>query len=73
MDNRVKSIFAMPQPDGNGYQISYETDTSRKVHSLESTPSKHEKPPHGAGSFHEPEHHATLMERLEEYIKNAGN
>ena len=70
MESNAKNIFAMPQPDGNGYQISYETDTSRKVYQLTNTASGFERPPHGAGSFHDPEQHQILMKRIETYIKN---
>ncbi len=62
----------MKNPDGNGYQISYETDTSRKVvHGLKKDSSSIEEPPHGAGSFHNPEQHLMLMDRITKYIKGA--
>ncbi|MGK0309296.1 MAG: hypothetical protein ACJAT5_000363 [Lentimonas sp.] len=70
MKRNTQNIFALPQPDGNGYQISYEVDNSRKVHRLGDTPSSFEKPPHGAGSFHDPEQHQIFMERIEDYINN---
>jgi hypothetical protein len=70
VSQQTKNIFAMPQPSGNGYQISYEFNHSRKIHRFEKCSSSFEKPPHGAGSFHDPEHHQALMERIEYYIKN---
>lgn len=67
-----KNIFAMPQPDGNGYQVSYEFGNSRKVHRLSASYS-HDvvKPPHGAGSYHDPEQHMDFMKCIEDYINNS--
>ncbi len=65
----MKNIFASPQPDGSGYQISYEIEGSRRIHRFGNDASTLEKPPHGAGSFHDPEQHQVLMERIEDYIK----
>ena len=30
-----------------------------------------EKPPHGAGSYHDPDQHHELMERVEGYLRSA--
>ena len=66
-----KNIFARPQPDGDGYQISYEFDGSRRIYRFGNNASTFEKSPHGAGSFHNPEQHQVLMERIEDYIRNS--
>ena len=68
MEN-IKQIFAMLRPDGKGYQISYETENSRKLHQFVKPVFTFEKMPHGAGSFHDPEQHYTLMRRIEDYVK----
>lgn len=70
MKQRAKNVFAMPNPDGNGHQISYELGNSRRVHQLRETLAAAEKPPHGAGSFHDPEQHQILMKRIEDHIRN---
>ena len=70
MKYRAKNVFAMPSPDGSGQQISYELGDSRKVHLLRNPAQFAEKPPHGAGSFHDPEHHHILMQRIEDHIQN---
>ena len=70
MKSHTKNIFARPQPNGIGHQVSYETGTSRKVHQFAGKISHLENPPHGAGSFHDPEQHQTLMDRMADYIEN---
>lgn len=69
MKQRAKNIFACPNPNGNGLHISYELGKSRKVHQVCTNTSTGEKPPHGAGSFHDPDQHQHLMKRVTDYIK----
>lgn len=58
-------ISAHAQPDGDGLQVTYETEDSRRLHRFPKPESEKETPPHGAGSFHDPEHHRELMDRVE--------
>ena len=55
--------------DGDGHQIIYTISGSRKVHLFPQAKNTCEPSPHAAGSFHDPEHHQTLMDRVEEFIK----
>lgn len=56
-------------PNGDGHQVTYESGTSRRVHQFPQPDASQEPAPHGAGSFHDPEHHQILMSRFEDYIK----
>jgi hypothetical protein len=64
-----KSIYATPQPNGDGLQVTYELGNSRKLHRFPRAQAESEKPPHGAGSFHDPEQHYDLMERVDAMIQ----
>lgn len=68
MQNK-KKYFAQPQPDGDGHQVSYETGGSRRVRRFPKNESKPEPKPHGAGSYHDPDHHHELVERVETYLR----
>ncbi|CAA6679015.1 MULTISPECIES: hypothetical protein [unclassified Lentimonas] len=63
-----KKIHASLRPDGLGYMVTYETENSRKVHQYQQPETK-EYPPHGAGSYHNPDQHRALLERYEAYLK----
>lgn len=69
MNKAAKNVFAMQNPDGQGHQVSYEEGVSRKLHIYKKTVSTIEEPPHGAGSFHNPEQHQNWMDRISDYIK----
>jgi hypothetical protein len=62
-------IQASQLPNGDGHQVTYESGTSRKLHQFINSDVSKELSPHGAGSFHDPEHHQTLMSRVQDYIK----
>ncbi|MGB0743983.1 MAG: FAD-binding domain-containing protein [Opitutales bacterium] len=47
--------------------------TSRELHRPSEQNPSTEKPPHGAGSFHELEHHQILMERMDELMEEERN
>ena len=66
-----RHIQAGPLPDQSGYQVSYEQGRSRKVHSFQHPESCAELPPHAAGSYHDPDRHHELMDRLTEFLKQA--
>lgn len=67
MKNRT-AIIATRQPNGDGHQVTYTTETSRKVHHFPEDYSGAETPPHGAGSFHDPDQHYRLMQRVTDYL-----
>ena len=67
--NKKAKLLARPQPDGNGHQVSYETAESRRVHRFPLPESTLEQVPHGAGSYHDPEHHHKLIDRVEAYLR----
>lgn len=51
-------------------QMTYETENSRRVIFLPPMPINDSEPePHGAGSFHDPEHHHLLMDRVEAMLQ----
>lgn len=64
-----KKIFAQAQPNGDGYQVSYESGDSRRVHHFSFAQKNPEPAPHGAGSYHAPEQQHILMERVENYLR----
>jgi len=66
---RQKKIFAQLQPYGDGHQVSYDTGDSRRRHHFPQAEHSNEPAPHGADSFHNPEHHHDLVERLEAYLR----
>jgi len=68
MKPTAKNIFAASQPNGKGYQVSYEIGSSRKVHPFENSTPLEKQPPHGAGSYHDPDQHFQLMTSLADYI-----
>ena len=63
-----KNIEVSPRPDGTGFTLTYEEGSGRKVHQFTHV-ERGESAPHGAGSFHDPEHHRQLMERHDAYLK----
>ena len=69
--NQGRHIQAGKLPDGTGYQVSYEVDQSRKVQNFKHPKNNQESPPHGAGSFHDPEHHHELMDRLSQFVRGS--
>jgi len=68
MNHQPKNIQAMPRPDGDGHQVSYELGSSRKVHQFNVPANRNESAPHGAGSYHDPDQHHLLMGRIEAYL-----
>jgi hypothetical protein len=53
-------------------QITYETASGRKVINMPPVDRSGAEPaPHGAGSFHDPEHHQQLMDRVEALLRQA--
>jgi hypothetical protein len=68
MTVKSQMIQVMPRPDGDGYQVSYELGTSRKVHQFKRQLRGTEPAPHAAGSYHDPEQHQLLMARVEAYL-----
>ncbi|MFT5836723.1 MAG: hypothetical protein ACI9ZV_000220 [Candidatus Azotimanducaceae bacterium] len=73
MSQPIKNIQAHPSPqDSRKMQLTYETEDSRHVIFLPSATKNHSEPePHGAGSFHDPEHQHKLMDRVEAMLKQA--
>jgi hypothetical protein len=65
-----KKIFARKQPNHDGHQVVYEKGGSRSLHHFPEKKSSGESPPHGAGSYHDQEHHRQLIERMEAYLRN---
>ena len=50
-------------------QVTYECGDSRRVHQFPIPKTSGEKPPHGAGSFHDPEQHRRLLDRVDEMLE----
>jgi hypothetical protein len=69
--SRPKNIQAHPSPkDFGAMQLTYEQGNSRRVIFLPKAPAKAREPePQGAGSFHNPEHHQILLDRVEALLR----
>ena len=61
-------VYAALSPQGNGHQITYEFGHTRRTHHFPSPQKSGEQPPHGAGSFHDPDQHHRLIDRVETMI-----
>ncbi len=70
MAKTIRDLQVRPNPSGDELQLTYETVTSRRLVSIPQQAQFGETAPHGAGSFHDPEHHAILMDRLEAYYRH---
>lgn len=64
----IKNLQALPRSDGRGHLVTYEHGPSRRVHQFPKPEQGQEPPPHGAGSFHDPEQHQSLMDRVERML-----
>lgn len=71
MPNKVK-IHAALSPRGDGHQVTYELGHSRRTHHFPPSKEAGEHPPHGAGSFHDPDQHRRWMDRVEAMILKQG-
>ena len=70
MQNIPRKIQVFTAEDLNsGHQITYETDSSRRVINTPRVCKTKETPPHGAGSFHDPEHHFELLDRVDALLR----
>ena len=71
MEAKARDIQVHPtQIKGKqAYQITYECGTSRRTLNQCAIADNGEMPPHGAGSFHDPEHHFKLLDRVETLLK----
>ena len=71
---RSGKITARPSPQNpESLQLTYETADSRRTISLappELPKDACEPPPHGAGSYHDPEQHRILLNRVESLIRD---
>lgn len=66
MASKLQHIQAKPALiEKFGYQITYEYGSSRRIIHTPKSSQNSEVPPHGAGSFHDPEHHFELLDRVE--------
>lgn len=63
--NPITKVKVLPKAGGQGLLLTYEKGSSRKVHHLPKKQNEQETPPHGAGSFHDPQHHYDLLDRVE--------
>lgn len=63
--NPIKKLQVLPEAEGQGLLVTYENGSSRKVHHLPTKQNEQEAQPHGAGSFHDPQHHYELLNRVE--------
>lgn len=70
MAKMIRDMQVRPNPSGDELQLTYETPTSWRLVSIPQQTQLGETAPHGAGSFHDPEHHAILMDRLEVYYRH---
>lgn len=71
---RHGKITAHPSPQKpESLQLTYETTDSRRTIDL-SAPGQpagnSESPPHGAGSYHDPEQHRILLDRVDTLLRN---
>jgi hypothetical protein len=71
---RSGNITARPSPlKPESLQLTYETADSRRTIDLAPPglpEGASEPPPHGAGSYHDPEQHRILLDRVEALMRN---
>lgn len=71
--SRNGRITATPQPaKPESMQVTYETVDSRRTIDLPAPrrPKRgNEAPPHGAGSYHDPEQHRILLDRVDALLR----
>lgn len=71
---RSGKITAQPSPENpKSLQLTYETAASRRTINLAPPglpAGASEPPPHGAGSFHDPEQHRILLDRVDDLIRH---
>jgi hypothetical protein len=69
--SHASQIQVRPTPkDSSALQLTYETEDGRSVINIPHKKDQSAEPePHGAGSFHDPEHHQQLMDRIEAMLK----
>ena len=67
--HKIKHLQALPRSDGQGHQVTYEQGPTRRVHQFQRPKYGEEPPPHGAGSFHDPDQHQRLMDRVESMLR----
>lgn len=67
--SKVRRVTVAPSPNGDALEINCELETGRKLHQIPSKRRDGEAPPHGAGSFHDPEQHAVYMDRVEALLR----
>ena len=70
---KKERVAARPQPNGDGLQVTYTLGGSRKLHRFPTEDSTSERAPHAAGSFHNPEQHMDLMDRVTRYLSHTKN
>jgi hypothetical protein len=72
MKKKARHIEAHPSgPEQDAFQITYEWGNSRRTLNTAPKATSKEQPPHGAGSFHDPEHHFMLLERVEALLRSS--
>ena len=62
--NEPSEFMNIPKKEDRGWYLEY--DASDPTCNL---PVPEEKAPHGAGSYHDQEHHNRLMDAVDEYVK----
>tara|TARA_A100001015_G_scaffold53744_1_gene58961 strand:+ start:3572 stop:3808 length:237 start_codon:yes stop_codon:yes gene_type:complete len=67
--SKIGKIHAAQEPEGTGYQVTYELGDSRRTHHFLPQETPGERPPHGAGSFHDPDQHRTLLDRVDAMLR----
>lgn len=63
--NPIVKVQVLPAVEGKGLLVTYENGSSRRVHHMPPKIDEQETQPHGAGSFHDPQHHYDLLNRVE--------
>jgi hypothetical protein len=72
MQSKARHIQAYPSQNAGkpSHQITYEWGKSRRTLDTGTKSVAGESPPHGAGSFHDPEHHFELLDRVEQLLRS---
>ncbi len=71
MKARKIKVYPAHKIGETAHQITYEWGDSRRTINTGKKMANRESPPHGAGSFHDPQQHFELLDRVENLLRSS--